>query len=135
MNNLDLEKNSTQSVGQVGIFLYRAPKENHDELVKINRHSHDFFIKHGILKFEVFTLNSKENMMDFVNFAKTISAGEDEEVWIEIQSYRDEKHVQEFFKSMEGDRSGDEMYEKFLKLITPGSIVSFGNFSKLSEIS
>jgi len=135
MDNPTLEKNSAQYIGQVGIFLYRAPKENHEALVKINKHSHDFFRKHGVLKFEVFTLNSKENMMDFVNLAKTISASEDEEVWLEIQTYRDAKHVQEFVKAMESDRSGDEMYEKFMKLVTPNSIVSFGNFSKLNEIS
>jgi len=135
MDNPTLEKNSAQYIGQVGIFLYRAPKENHEALVKINKHSHDFFRKHGVLKFEVFTLNSKENMMDFVNLAKTISAGEDEEIWLEIQSYKDEKHVQEFIKSMESDRSGGEMYNEFMKLITPNSIVSFGNFGKLSEIS
>ena len=135
MNNLDLNKNSIQFVGQVAIFLYRAPKENHEALVKINKHSYDFFMKHGVLKFEVFTLNSKENMMDFVNLAKTISASKDEEVWLEIQYYRDEKHIQEFIKSMESDRSGDEMYKEFMKLITPNSIVSFGNFGKLSEIS
>lgn len=135
MDNLDLNKNSIQFVGQVGIFLYRAPKENHEALVKINKHSHDFFMKHGVSKFEVFTLKSKENMMEFVNLAKTISASEDEEVWLEIQYYRDEKHIQEFMKSMESDRSGDKMYEEFMKLITPNSIVSFGNFCKLSEIS
>lgn len=135
MDNPNLEKNSAQYIGQVGIFLYRAPKENHEALVKINKHSHDFFMKHGVLKFEVFTLNSKENMMDFVNLAKMVSADEDEEIWLEIQSYKDEKHVQEFIKSMESDRSGDEMYNEFMKLITPNSIVSFGNFGKLSEIS
>jgi hypothetical protein len=28
---------------------------------------------------------------------------------------------------MEGDKSGDEMYKEFMKLITPGSIVTFGD--------
>jgi len=134
MNSPSISDDIDQSRSQVTIFLYRAPKKNHDALVKINKHSHDFFVRHGVLKFEVFTLNSKENMMDFVNLAKTISASEDEEVWLEIQSYRDAKHL-EFVKAMESDRSGDEMYKEFMKLVTPNSIVSFGNFSKLNEIS
>ena len=41
----------------------------------------------------------------------------------------------EFMKAMEGDKSGDEMYAEFMRLITPGSIVTFGDFSKLEEIS
>ena len=135
MKNLDNSTNLKDSRGQVAIFLYRAPKKNHDALVEINKHSHDFFMKHGISKFEVFNLNSRENMMDFVNLSKTISANDDEDVWLEIQSYRDAKHVQEFMKAMEGDKSGDEMYRKFMELITPGSIVTFGDFSKLEQIS
>jgi uncharacterized protein YbaA (DUF1428 family) len=134
MSNLDNSTNQKDSRGQVAIFLYRAPKKNHDALVKINKHSHDFFMKYGVLKFEVFNLNSRENMMDFVNLSKTISANDDEDVWLEIQSYRDAKHVQEFMKAMEGDKSGDEMYKDFMKLITPGSIVTFGDFNKLEQI-
>jgi len=135
MNNPNVNQTSNESASQVAIFLYRAPKENHDALVKVNKHSHDFFMKHGVLRFEVYNLNAREDMMEFVNLAKTISASENEEVWMEIQSYRDAKHVQEFMKAMEGDKSGDEMYNEFMKLITPGSIVTFGDFGKLEEIS
>jgi len=135
MSNTDNTANQKESVGQVAIFLYRAPKKNHDALVKINKHSHDFFMKHGILKFEVFNLNARENMMDFVNLSKTVSANDDEDVWLEIQSYRDAIHVEEFMKAMEGDKSGYEMYKEFMELISPGSIVTFGDFSKLGEIS
>ena len=135
MSNLDNSINQKDSRGQVAVFLYRSPKKNHDALVKINKHSHDFFMKHGVLKFEVFNLYSRENMMDFVNLSKTISASDDEDIWLEIQSYRDAKHAQEFMKAMEGDKSGDEMYKEFMELISPGSIVTFGDFSKLEQIS
>lgn len=135
MSRSNIDKNSTQDVGQVGIYLYRAPKENHEALVKINQHSHDFFMRHGVLKFEVFNLTSRDDMADFTNVSRTISASEDEEVWLEIQSYRDAEHVKEFVKAMEGDKSGDKMYNEFMKLITPGSIVTFGDFGKLKEIS
>jgi uncharacterized protein YbaA (DUF1428 family) len=135
MSILDSSANQKDSQGQVAIFLYRAPKKNHDALVKINKHSHDFFMKHGVSKFEVYNLNSRENMMDFVNLSKTISASDDEDIWLEIQSYRDAKHAQEFMKAMEGDKSGDEMYKEFMELISPGSIVTFGDFTKLEQIS
>lgn len=92
-------------------------------------------MKHGVLKFEVFNINTRKNMMDFVNLAKTVSANDDEDIWLEIQSYRDAKHVQEFMKAIEGDKSGDEIYKQFMTLISPGSKVNFGDFSKLEEIS
>lgn len=138
MNTPEPDKDSTQNVGQVGIYLLPAPKKKHESLVKINKHLYDFFMKYGSLDFEVFDLTSRDDMMDFTNLAnlaKTMSANEDEEVRLEIQSYRDAEHVKEFVKAMEGDKSGDEMYNEVMKLIPPGSIVTFGDFSKLKEIS
>ena len=133
MSNLDNSANQKGSQAQVAIFLYRSPKKNHDALVKINKHSHDFFMKHGVSKFEVFNLNSRENMMDFVNVSKIISANDDEDVNLEILSYRDAKHVEEVMKAMEGDKRANELYKDAMELITPGSIV-FGDFSKLEKI-
>ncbi len=128
-NNINIDRS------KVEIFLYRAPKKNHDSLVRLNKQSHDFFMKYGALKFEVFTIDNRENMMDFVNLAKTISANEVEEVWLEIQSYKNSQHVQEFIDKMTKDKSVETLYKEFIGLITPGSVVSFGGFDKIKEIS
>jgi len=133
MNMVENNKNIAGSI--VEIFLYRAPKKNHDSLVRLNKQSHDFFIKYGALKFEVFTIHSRENMMDLVNLSKTISANEDEEVWLEIQSYKNSQHVKEFIDKMKDDKSMETLYKEFMNLITPGSVVSFGGFDKIEEIS
>ena len=135
MSSTNTSSNQTGSRGQIEIFLYRAPKKNHDGMLEVNRQSLDFFIKHGASSFEVFSLSSRENMMEFVNLSKTISASDDEEVWLEIQSYRDSEHVKEFTASMQGDKSIEPIYKRFIELITPGSIVSFGGFGKIEEIS
>ena len=119
----------------IEIFLYRTPKNNHDALMEVNRQSRDFFMKHGATNFEVFSLENRENIMEFVNLSKTISASEEEEVWLEIQSYRDAEHVKEFSKSMEGDTSMEPLYKEFMQLITPGSVVSFGVFNKFVHVS
>ena len=104
-------------------------------MLEVNRQSRDFFMKHGASNFEVFSLDNRENIMEFVNLSKTISASEEEEVWLEIQSYRDAEHVKEFSESMEGDKSMEPIYKEFMELITPGSVVSFGGFSKLEQVS
>ncbi len=133
MNMIENNKNVDRSI--IEIFLYRAPKKNHDSLVRLNKQSHDFFMKYGVLKFEVFTINNRENMMDFVNLAKTISANEDEEVWLEIQSYKNSQHVKEFIDKMKNDKSMETLYKEFMDLITPGSVISFGGFDKIEEVS
>ena len=130
-----VEDNRNIDISIVEILLYRAPKKNHDSLVRLNKKSHDFFMKYGALKFEVFTINNRENMMDFVNLAKTISANEDEEVWLEIQSYKNSQHVKEFVDKMTKDTSMETLSKEFMDLITPGSVVSFGGFDKIKEIS
>ena len=126
--------NQKDDGGLIKIFFIRAPKKNHDALVKIGKQTDIFFKKHGVSKYG-YRLNSRENMMDFVNVSRTISANDDDDdVWLEIQFYKDAKHVEEVMKAMEGDKMANELYKEVMELITPGPIV-FGDFSRLKEIS
>ena len=109
----------------------RAPKENHDALVKIGKETDLFYKKQGVSK-SVYKMNAREDIMDFVSLSKVISASDDEDVWLEILSYRDINHVQEVMKALEGDKRGNELYTEAMELITPESIV-IGDFSKLEE--
>jgi hypothetical protein len=59
MDMVENNKNFDSSI--VEIFLYRAPKKNHDSLVRLNKQSHDFFMKYGALKFELFTIKRKHD--------------------------------------------------------------------------
>lgn len=118
--------------GLIQIVFIRAPKKNRDDLAKIGKETDDFFRKHGVSKF-VYRLNARENMMDFVNISKIISANDDEDVNLEILSYRDAKHVEEVMKAMEGDKRANEVYKESMEIITPGSIV-FGEFSRQREM-
>jgi hypothetical protein len=85
--------------GLIQIIFIRAPKKNRDDLVKIGKETDDFFRKHRVSKF-VYRLTARENMMDFVNVSKIISANDDEDVNLEILSYRDAKHVEEVMKNL-----------------------------------
>ncbi|MDQ2684693.1 MAG: DUF1428 family protein [Thermoproteota archaeon] len=118
--------------GLIQIVFIRAPKKNRDALAKIGKETDDFFNKHGVLKF-VYRLNARENMIGFVNLSKIISANDDEDVNLEILSYRDAKHLEEVMKAMEGDKRANELYKESMEIITPGSIV-FGEFSRLREM-
>ncbi len=74
-------------------------------------------------------------MMDFVNFAKMIEAKEEEEeVWMEIQTYRDQDHLKEVGAKMMNDESMKEESQQFLNLITPGSRCNFGEFNRLNNL-
>lgn len=118
--------------GLIQIVFIRAPKKNRDALAKIGKETDDFFNKHGVSK-SVYRLNARENMIGFVNLSKIISANDDEDVNLEILSYRDAKHLEEVMKAMEGDKRANELYKESMEIITPGSIV-FGEFSRLREM-
>lgn len=115
----------------VQLFIYRAPKKNHDAMVQLNKQCPEFFRKRGILRFEVLYLSSTNTVMDFVNIAETLSASQDEEVWMEIQSYRDHKHLDEFIANMKNDKIGESLYQEYLSLLTPGSRTIMGGFTRL----
>ena len=117
--------------GIIQIIFIRAPKKNRDALAKIGKETDHFFRKHGVSKF-LYRLNARENMTDFVDLSKIISANDDEDVNVEILSYRDSTHVEEVMKAMESDKRANELYKESMKIITPGSIV-FGDFSRLTE--
>jgi uncharacterized protein YbaA (DUF1428 family) len=133
MSNSDNFANQIDSGGLIKILFIRTPKKNHDALLKIGKQTDIFYRKHGVSKF-VYRLNARENMMDFINLSKAISANDDEDVWLEILSYRDAKHLEEVMKAMEGDKRANELYKEAMELITPGSIM-FGDFSKLEKTS
>ena len=133
MSNSDNFEHQKDTGGLIQIVFIRAPKKNRDALAKIAKQTDDFFKKHGVSKF-VYRLNTRENMMDFVNISKIISANDDEDVNLEILSYRDAKHVEEVMKAMESDKRAGEVYKESMEIITPGSIV-FGDFSRLNEKS
>jgi large subunit ribosomal protein L17 len=128
MSNLDNFTNQKDLGSLLKILFIRAPKKNHDALVKIGKQTDFFYKKHGVSKY-VYKMNAREDIMDFVNLSKAISASDDDDVWLEILSYRDAKHVEEVMKAMEGDKGANELYKESMELITPGSIV-FGDFSK-----
>ncbi len=135
MSNSRLTENINENKGGfAGLYIYRAPKKNHDALVKICKQVTDTFKECGMHRFEVFQLGSTENMMDFVNIAKTISADQEDEVWLEIQAYRDRKHVDEVMAKMENNEDMKVLYKQFIDLITPGSRCIFGGFNRLDGI-
>ncbi|NOJ32428.1 MAG: hypothetical protein DA329_09855 [Candidatus Nitrosocosmicus sp.] len=121
----------------IGIVLYRLPKKNHDAMVSISKPFNEFFKKYGVLHWEVFQLDSSRTMEPFTNISKTVSATEDEELWIELFTFNDGKHRDEVMTKMEqmqGDKSCEEIFKQFMNLISPGSSVVTGDFGSIKGL-
>jgi uncharacterized protein YbaA (DUF1428 family) len=133
-NATESERGGNGNRNLVLLFIYRAPKKNHQAIVELNNRVIGTFKEFGVQGFEMFQLGNTQDMMGFTNIAKTISANGEEEVWLEIQSYRDRKHLEEVGAKMMSDEKMKAEGQQFMNLITPGSRCSFGEFNRLADL-
>jgi uncharacterized protein YbaA (DUF1428 family) len=122
------------SGSQIQLIVGRVPKENHDAALQIYKQSSDLFRKYGLLRSELFQLNSTETYddMGLTNIANTLSTSQDEEVWVELQYYRDRKHLNEVRAKCGNDENMGRLYKQSLDLLTPRSKFIFGEFDRMS---
>jgi uncharacterized protein YbaA (DUF1428 family) len=115
--------------GHTRLFIYRISKKNHDAMVRINKQFTDTLGKQGPLHIEFFCLSSNESLMPFTSIAKTISANQDDEVWMEIHSYKDRKHADEVQAKIENDGYKKPICGQFGDLMTTNPEGIIGVFS------
>jgi uncharacterized protein YbaA (DUF1428 family) len=128
-NRMEME----QEIGSVVWHsIARLPKKNHDAMVRIAKQFNEVFKKHGGLHSEVFQLTNTEAPMEGItNIAKTVSANQDEEVWMELIFYRDRKHRDEVGAKMQNDENMERLYKQSVDLLSPGSSFIMGEFNRL----
>jgi uncharacterized protein YbaA (DUF1428 family) len=117
----------------VQLYVYRVPKKNHDAMVQLDKQILPWFNKHGG-RMEFFQLSNSETIEGLESIAKTLSIAEDdeEEVWVELNYFRDRKHFDDVFAKMLQDESAAPLFKQFEGLITQGkSRMITGGFSRL----
>lgn len=119
---------------QAQLFIWRIPKKYHDTMVKLQKQFNDINIKHGALRVEVFQLTNTDTYDGCTNIFDTISANQDEEIWVELQSHRDLKQMDEVTSEVMKDESMKEegpLVKQFMDLLSPGSGMIMGKFTRL----
>ena len=121
-----------QGIGnEVDHFVYRVPKKNHDAIVQLSKEFGDIIRNYGVAHL-VFQLNNTEAPMEGItNIAKTISATQDEEVWLELIFYRDRKHKDEVGAKMRNDERMGTLWQRSMALVNPGTGFIMGEFNRL----
>jgi uncharacterized protein YbaA (DUF1428 family) len=123
----------------IRLFVWRIPKTNHEALMQLAKPVRELFKNVGVNQ-EIFQLkvgpdlheqDKMAEQMGFTNIAKTISAKEDEEVWLELQFYRDHKHLDDLGAKMQKDENAGKLGKQFMDLLTPGSCIE-GWFSHVN---
>ena len=135
------EMETKQRIGnQVQLFLWLLTKKNHDAMVRFAKQFNDLFKNQGMQPPEVFQLNNNNNNnnigktsedMGFTNISNAISANQNEdEIWLELHTYRDHKHQEEVGAIMQSDESAGQLLRQFMDLIRPGSCIE-GQFGRI----
>ena len=121
-----------QGIGsEVDHFVYRVPKKNHDAMVQLNKQFAEIMRKYGAPHLN-YQLNNTEAPMDGItNITKTVSANQDDEVWMELIFYRDRKHRDEVSANMQNDESMGRLFQQSLDLVTAGTGFIMGEFSRI----
>jgi uncharacterized protein YbaA (DUF1428 family) len=116
---------------EVAHFVYRVPKKNHEAMIQLNKQFADIMRKYDAPHL-IFQLNNTEAPMEEItNIAKTVSAKQDEEVWMELIFYRDRNHRDEVSAKMQNDENMERLYKQSVDLLSPGSSFVMGEFSRL----
>jgi uncharacterized protein YbaA (DUF1428 family) len=119
----------------VSHIIYRVSKNNHDAMLQLCKEAYDMLKQHGILHYEIFKLSNNNMPMEgFENIANTISANQDEEVWIESIYYKDRQHMKEVMSKMEKDErmaTHSNVFQQSMALLPPGAKFIMGEFERL----
>lgn len=125
-------KESAKNGSHLEAFFYRVPKKNHESIVKNLKQFVPWFEKNGVgIEYYQFAGIQDAEGMPMVAMDKNLSAAEDEEVWMELQYYRDRKHRDDTYAKMMQDKSLEPIGNEFFGLITSGSSITTGGFSRL----
>jgi uncharacterized protein YbaA (DUF1428 family) len=70
-------------------------------------------------------------MEDITNIAKTVSANQDEKVWMALIFYRDRKHKEEVATKIQNDKRMGSLWQRTMDLVSRGTGFIMGQFSRI----
>jgi uncharacterized protein YbaA (DUF1428 family) len=111
-------------------YLYRVPKKNHEGMKRVLKEFVELNKKHGILETQIYTSSGVPALPGLTDIVSTVSMGQDEELWVLLDQYRDSKHRDEVVESMMLSPDLGRLFNQILQFITQGSSVIMGEFNR-----
>jgi hypothetical protein len=127
----------------VKIFLHSEQQMNREVIVQNLKLFVPFFKKHAKgIDYSLLANNSTEDVVDsekqtdienMESIKKTLSAAQDEDIWMEVQHFRDHKHRQGVYTMMMQNKNSKFLGDEFFSLVTHEKSLITGGFSRLGE--
>lgn len=129
---MDSSENNKDTKNYVEFVFYRVPRKNHELLLKVTTRLIELLKKENVY-YECFGLNSSEKIPGFINITRIIPINPDEEeIWINMVTYKHQQHRAEVVEKISKDKECQDIYEEFMKLLTPGTEFINGEFKNLA---
>jgi uncharacterized protein YbaA (DUF1428 family) len=125
-----MSKTESKETNHIEVFFYRVPKSNRDAVEKNLKKFVPWFNQNGV-GIEYYRYEGSETMEGMESIAKTLAAAEDEDVWMELQHFRDYDHCKDIYAKMMQDKSLEPLGNEFFGLITQGKSLVTGGFGRL----
>jgi Protein of unknown function (DUF1428) len=117
-------------VNAIRLYIYSIPKKNHDAMMHNQSQFDETFHKHGILGYKTFHLNRSDDSEGFISLSTLISSNKDEEIWLDLEEYKNNDHLNDVGNRMEHDKDGVNLMKEFINLVSPNSKIIKADFSK-----
>jgi uncharacterized protein YbaA (DUF1428 family) len=131
MDKTKLQIKVREEGSYVQLFAYKMPKQNNQRMLNLQKQLTSMYRNHGTLHSEFFRLGSRETFEGFVSIAKTVPISPDEELWVELEYYKDRKHRDEVVASVKKDACGGPLFGELMGLISQESRIVMGEFERV----
>jgi hypothetical protein len=131
MDKTKLQTKVKQKGDYVQLFAYKMPKQNNERMVNLQKQLTSMYRNHGTLHSEFFRLGSRETFKSLVSIAETVPTSPDEELWVELEYYKDRKHRDGVVASVEKDACGGPLFGELMGLISQESRIVMGEFERV----
>jgi hypothetical protein len=130
MNKSNMQTKIEDKVNAIRLYIYSIPKKNHDAMMHNQSQFDETFHKHGILGYKTLQLNRSDDSEGFVSLSTLVSSNKDEEIWLDLEEYKNNDHLNDVGNRMEHDKDGVNLMNEFINLVSPNSKIIKADFSK-----
>ncbi len=118
--------------GYVQLFVYRVPKKNRDTLQSLLENIAGKLRAHGTLRSEFYRLHSAEAFQGFTTIASAFTSLPDEELWVELDHYRERAHRDQVMANLSKDASAGALFRQLGPLVSAGYSIVMGEFEEMT---
>src|SRR5216117_2583299 len=117
--------------GYVQVFLYRVPKANHDSFAATEEKLFAIFRRHGIVGSDLYVCGEARIFKGFRDLRAALEAAPEEEVWVEIDRYRDQADSIRVIEGIGKDPEAGSLFGRILQLAAPGVLCPQANAERV----